>query len=171
MFNEQIFFRHVMLHDYNRDMMGGARPTSPRNVDQTVELKLQPIYSVMIKTANDKAWLATTSLKGFLKFAQRQLGYNPVPDVPDLEIYGIKINPEINGEDVVTDESTWKIIKNSTRQYDITVLFMASASSADQRGGEEEYMVGSKRPLSMDLQLETISHLHDRVKTLENYLV
>ena len=163
MFSKKIFFRRVKLHDYY-----GYRPDSPRNVEQGLELQWQEwTFKIIIVLEKDMVNLKT--LDQFCKFAVKQLKVNPVSDVPDPQLYAIKISPGLDGIGIIQDEASWQAVLHSPLEHDLTVGFMDTASSPVQ-WGEEEPMAGTGT-LPMDLQLETISNLHDRVKTLEKYLV
>ena len=165
MFDRVITYRQVKLDDYNQ-----LRPPSPRYAEQGVELKWceHTFSSTITKEVSREGWFRT--LERFRRFALYSMQNAPTP-VPDPVIYGIRIFPEFDGSNIVSDETTWEKLLKSDVSYHITVGVMDSASLPAQYR-EEESMVGTKRLReSMDLQIETISHLHDRVKTLENRCV
>ena len=151
---EEVLFRHVELHDYN-----ALIPDSPRDATQGFDLKWnQHRFSMTVKDFSKYKTLQ--SFCSAVLVSLKQAPFN-LTLVENPEIYAIRVSGVI-----VSDETTWDELSKSRKPHEITVGFMASATPHHLPA------VGTKRPNStLDLQFETISHLHDRVKTLENYLV
>ena len=154
----------------------GSPTGSPRSVDEGVSVI--PVNGTSVDgTVIDLNIFNTMAT--FKKMAQTWLAGHPT--LHGAKLYGLSLVQTFEGKDTVNDENTWQKIKNSPREYMLDLGYMYTASLPLQWPEEESSVgnVGTKRLrrggeqdlMDMDLQFETISHLHDRVKTLENYLV
>ena len=154
----------------------GSSTESPRSVDEGV------IVIAVPGTYNDGTVIdlkVFNSMATFKNMAQKWLAGHPALNAAQL--YCLYIVPRFGEKDQVNDESTWQNIKNSPRDYMLDLGYMYTASlplqwpeeksSVGSVGTKRLWEDGEKDSMDMDLQFEAISHLHDRVKTLENYLV
>jgi hypothetical protein len=144
-------------------------PSESTSSDQGVTLKWNDSFTFQV---SEEKLSEFNTLKSFSILAMQILKKQ---NFPDVELYGFQITPSVNGTRIVypTDEAFWKRLYDSKQRYVVTVGFMnkTTAPLKHAQWGEEDETDETDETIAkrqrLQMYFETISNLHDRVKSLE----